>query len=92
MKLHQIIALVQGKKSRAMKMLTSVHHGWSKERTDGLVRTYKPLNDDGEQFPGSLHIRSPSGQPGRMRRGILPVAGGGRNCRRCAAAIAGYEL
>lgn len=56
MKLHQIIALVQGKKSRAMKMLTSVHHGWSKERTGGLVRIYKPLDDDGEQFPAESRI------------------------------------
>lgn len=56
MKQHQIIALVQGKKSRAMKMLTSVHHGWGKERITGLVRTYKPLNDDGEMFPDESRI------------------------------------
>lgn len=56
MKLHQIIALVQGKKSRAMKLLTTVHHGWGKERTTGLVRAYRPLNDDGEQFPPDSRV------------------------------------
>lgn len=56
MKQHQIIALVQGKKSRATKMLTTVHHGWGKERTAGQVRTYRPVDDDGEQFAPQSQI------------------------------------
>lgn len=56
MKQHQIIALVQGKKARAMKMLTSIHHVWGQERTSGQVRTYQALNDDGEQFAAQSQI------------------------------------
>jgi hypothetical protein len=51
MKLNQVIALVQGKKSRAAKMLTDLHQGWQKERISGLIRTYQPKEDGGETFP-----------------------------------------
>lgn len=50
MRLNQIIALVQGKKTRASKMLTELYQGW-KDKTSGLSRTYNPLFEDGEKFP-----------------------------------------
>jgi hypothetical protein len=51
MKLNQVIALVQGKKARANKALTDVHHGWKPDALMGLSKTYKPLDEDGEKFP-----------------------------------------
>jgi len=56
MKLNQVIALVQGKKARAAKLLTTIHHGWHKDRISGISRTYKPLADDGEQLPAESRI------------------------------------
>lgn len=51
MKLNQIIALVSGKKARAMQLLTEAHHKWKDVLLGGIVRNYEPLNEDGERFP-----------------------------------------
>jgi len=51
-KLNQIIAITPGKKSAAQKAITEVHHKLQKETLlDGISRTYKPKDDEGEQFP-----------------------------------------
>lgn len=50
-KLNQIIAIVQGKKTRAIKLLTDAHRGWNKDRISGINRTYAPVEEDGEVFP-----------------------------------------
>ncbi|MHC4397911.1 MAG: DUF7873 family protein [Planctomycetota bacterium] len=56
MKLNQIIALVAGKKTKAQKLLTTVHHGWHKDRITGITRTYTPKDEDGEVFPPESRI------------------------------------
>lgn len=56
MRLNQIIALVQGKKTKAQKLLTTVHHGWHKDRITGITRTYSPLEEEGEMFPPESRI------------------------------------
>lgn len=56
MKLNQVIALVQGKKARVAKILTTIHHGWHKDRITGISRMYQPLADDGEQLPTESRI------------------------------------
>ena len=50
--LNQIIALVQGKKTRLQKFLTELHHSWTKQsdRLSGISRTYAPVDEDGEVF------------------------------------------
>lgn len=50
-KLNQIIALVQGKKTRAEKLLTEIHHSWSANKITGISRTYRPKNEDGDSLP-----------------------------------------
>lgn len=58
MKLNQVIALVGGRKAEAQKLLTAVHHGWQDTRLSGLVRTYQPIDDEGEKLPGeSRHVQ-----------------------------------
>lgn len=56
MRLNQIIALVQGKKTKAQKLLTTVHHGWHKDRITGITRTYAPIDEEGEVFPPESRI------------------------------------
>lgn len=56
MRLNQIIALVQGKKTKAQKLLTTVHHVWHKDRITGITRTYAPKEEDGEVFPPESRI------------------------------------
>jgi hypothetical protein len=51
MKLHQIIAVVAGKKSRAQQALTQQHHGWKAEMLSGITRVYAPLDEDGAKLP-----------------------------------------
>lgn len=51
MKLNQIIAIVAGKKTKAQKLLTAIHHGWREDRLSGISRTYFPKDEDGEVFP-----------------------------------------
>lgn len=51
-KLNQIIALTAGKKSQAHKTITDVYQNLQKTgQLDGISRTYKPKDDEGEQFP-----------------------------------------
>jgi hypothetical protein len=56
MRLNQVIALVQGKKSKAQKLLTTVHHGWKTDRITGITRTYQPIDEEGQVFPPESHI------------------------------------
>ena len=51
-KLNQIIAVVQGKKSRAQRVLTSTHHGWKSEAISGIAKRYTPRDEEGEKLPG----------------------------------------
>lgn len=55
-RLNQIIAVVQGKKSRVQKLLTTIHHGWQKDRISGIGRTYTPTNEEGERLPPEQRI------------------------------------
>jgi hypothetical protein len=50
MNLHQIIAVVAGKKSRATKQLTECHR-WPPEPLRGISRVYTPLDDAGVKLP-----------------------------------------
>lgn len=51
-KLNQIIALTAGKKSQAHKTITDVYQNLQKTGPlDGISRTYKPKDDEGEQLP-----------------------------------------
>lgn len=51
-KLNQIVAVVNGKKTKVQKALTDVYHKIQKaELFQGISRTYKPLNEDGETQP-----------------------------------------
>jgi len=50
-KLNQIIAVVTGKKSRAIKSLTESHRGWNKDAISGVTRIYQPKTDDGDSLP-----------------------------------------
>lgn len=51
-KLNQIIAITAGKKSQAQKALTEVYQALQKTGPlEGISRTYKPKDDDGEQLP-----------------------------------------
>ena len=56
MRLNQVIALVQGKKSKAQKLLTTVHHGWHKDRITGITRIYQPIDEEGQVFPPESRI------------------------------------
>lgn len=56
MRLNQVIALVQGKKSKAQKLLTTVHHGWKPDRITGITRTYQPIDEEGQVFPPESRI------------------------------------
>jgi len=51
MKLNQLIAIVQGKKTRTQKLLTEIHRGWHNDRIGGINRTYEPTDVEGEIFP-----------------------------------------
>jgi ACT domain-containing protein len=51
-KLNQIIAVASGKKSRAQAGITEVYHKLQKTAMlDGISRTYRPKDDDGEKLP-----------------------------------------
>ena len=48
-KLNQIIAISAGKKSSAQKAITEAHHSLQKSaQLEGISRTYKPKDDEGE--------------------------------------------
>lgn len=55
-KLHQIVALAEGKKSNGQKVLTRVHHALQKSSGEnspfsGIERVYTPNTEEGEKFP-----------------------------------------
>jgi hypothetical protein len=54
-RLNQIIAVVQGKKSKAEKLLTEAHHRWNDKALAGISRTYEPLAEDGESLPSEFN-------------------------------------
>ncbi len=52
MKLNQVIAIEKGTKSRALQELTEAHHTLQKPALlAGISRTYRPKDEEGEQFP-----------------------------------------
>jgi hypothetical protein len=52
MKLNQVIAIEKGTKSRSLQDLTEAHHTLQKPALlAGIARTYRPKDEDGEQFP-----------------------------------------
>ena len=51
-KLNQIVAVVNGKKTETQKALTELHRkSQNAELFNGLSRTYRPLNDEDETYP-----------------------------------------
>lgn len=51
-KLNQIIAIAAGKKSQSQKAITEAYQNLQKgSLLDGISRTYKPKDDEGETFP-----------------------------------------
>ena len=51
-KLNQIIAISAGKKSQAHKTITEAYQNLQKGgQLEGISRTYKPKDDEGEQLP-----------------------------------------
>ena len=50
MRLNQVIAIVSGAKTKVQKVITSIHHSWSKDRISGISRVYQPVDEDGEMF------------------------------------------
>jgi hypothetical protein len=60
-KLNQIIAVVTGKKTRGMKVLTEAHRGWNDRALSGISRTYEPKDEDGDRLPseeGRVQLRT----------------------------------
>lgn len=56
-KLNQIIAVVSGKKTKTAEVLTEIYKKVQKaELFQGLSRTYRPLNDDGETKPSESKL------------------------------------
>jgi len=56
-KLNQIIALSAGKKSQAHKAITEAYQGLQKTAPlEGISRSYKPRDDDGEQLPSEKKL------------------------------------
>lgn len=58
-KLNQILAVEQGLKVRSHKAFTDIHHLLQKRASgifDGLVRNYRPTNDDGDRLPSESKI------------------------------------
>jgi len=52
LKLNQVIAITSGEKSRKEKELTKYYQNLKRETLfDGIIKTYKPLDEDGLQFP-----------------------------------------
>src|SRR5438874_103071 len=51
-RLNQIIAVEKGVKSRSFQELTEAHHQLQKTTAlAGIARTYRPKDEEGEQFP-----------------------------------------
>lgn len=58
MRLNQVIALVKGRKARALKVLTEAHRGWNANQLNGMTKTYKPLDEEGEKLPSEQKVVS----------------------------------
>ena len=57
MKLHQVIALEKGVKSRVQSAITAIYHDFKETKLfAGLSRTYQPKDDDGERFPAETTL------------------------------------
>lgn len=57
MKLNQVNALVSGRKSEVEKKITEVYHLIQKDALfDGLTRTYKPKDENGDQLPAERKL------------------------------------
>lgn len=51
-KLNQLLAVVAGKKKRALEVMTQAYHAAQKpELFGGLTRKYTPVDEEGERFP-----------------------------------------
>lgn len=51
-KLNQIIAVVNGKKTKTAKQVTDVYHNLQKPTLfEGIARSYRPSDENGETFP-----------------------------------------
>lgn len=56
-KLHQVVAVVDGKKSRAQQLITKAHHLLQRTGDSGsnplagISKTYRPVDEDGERLP-----------------------------------------
>jgi hypothetical protein len=56
-KLNQIIAITAGKKSQSHKTITDAYQNLQKSSSlEGISRTYKPKDDEGEQFPSEKKL------------------------------------
>lgn len=55
-KLHEIIAVLKTKKAQAERMLTDAHQSWHPAALSGLVRTYEPINEEGEQLSSEAQL------------------------------------
>ena len=61
-KLNQVIAVVQGKKSRAQKLLTESHRGWNAAAISGIAKTYQPKDAEGDLLTAEnkqIHLNVP---------------------------------
>jgi hypothetical protein len=51
-KLHQVVAVVKGKKATLEKAITDCYHKFQKQDLyTGMARTYTPKDEEGERFP-----------------------------------------
>lgn len=51
-KLNQIIAIVNGKKTKVEKAITDIYHKIQKPTLfDGLIKTYRPMDEEGDSMP-----------------------------------------
>jgi hypothetical protein len=56
-KLNQIIAVAAGKKTQTQKAITEAYQNLQKSaQLEGISRTYKPKDDEGEQFPAEKKL------------------------------------
>lgn len=56
-KLNQIIAITAGKKSQSHKTITEAYQNLQKSSSlEGISRTYKPKDDEGETFPAEKKL------------------------------------
>jgi hypothetical protein len=57
LQLNQVIALVKGEKPRAETALTKAYHDIQKvEPLSGISRTYRPKDEDGDQYPSEGNL------------------------------------